>query len=43
MAVGVSLDQVLRGDLSGEGTFEQKREWSEGVDEAMWLSEGAGE
>ena len=25
------LDQVLRRDLSGEGTFEQKHEWNEGI------------
>ena len=25
------LDQVLGGDLSGEGTSEQKHEWSEGI------------
>lgn len=35
---GCLFDQVLRDDLFEEGTFEQKHEWSEGVNEAMYLS-----
>lgn len=35
---GCFFDQVLRDDLFEEGTFEQKHEWSEGVNEAMCLS-----
>lgn len=38
MAVGISLDQVLREDPLEGGMFEQKCKWSEGVNEAMCLS-----
>lgn len=41
VAVGVSLHQALREDLLEERTFEQKRERSEGMNEAMCL-EGRG-
>jgi hypothetical protein len=38
------LDQVLGGDLSGEGTSEQKHEWSEGIMKPCgYVGRGVGE